>query len=368
MRGDFVGVWSETWRWIWSELATHEAAPTDLFCELYRELDRALKPPSPGTALSLVVNDEILSKEAFEKTLSLAGVGLEAVERQGAYDQALSRSESDLSGRKESLEDALVEIIGEPTRSRNLWELVLADILKDSAKIKALLERTLANTINDPVKSREAFERARAEDIAGERRLVAFLENTHGALEEMGGDLLANYYFNLLEVFAGKFSLRYDLRRPCTLCPTLPGIFASLVGDLRAVTSEDAHLDSLMKEFEGAIRDLRTDCADGRIKTCIQKQVNLLEAIGRELPGVSGTTLGAICNQVGSWPHEKMKEALKNLYGFASDYPGIRHGGTSKNKLREIDMRDMVAMSILLAGFTPYLTDQLNADAIYRGQ
>jgi len=30
-------------------------------------------------------------------------------------------------------------------------------------------------------------------------------------------------------------------------------------------------------------------------------------------------------------------------------------------------MRDMVVMSILLAGFTPYLTDQLNADVLYRG-
>ena len=32
-----------------------------------------------------------------------------------------------------------------------------------------------------------------------------------------------------------------------------------------------------------------------------------------------------------------------------------------------IEMRDMVAMSILLVGFTPYLTDQLNADNLYRG-
>jgi len=37
------------------------------------------------------------------------------------------------------------------------------------------------------------------------------------------------------------------------------------------------------------------------------------------------------------------------------------------NTARTIEMRDMVAMSILLAGFTPYLTDQLNADTVYRG-
>jgi hypothetical protein len=148
----------------------------------------------------------------------------------------------------------------------------------------------------------------------------------------------------------------------------LPGVFASLVHDLRAATSQNAHLDGLMKDFEGAIRDLRTNCSDGHIKTCIQKQVNLLEAIGRVYPGVTEKTLGAICNQVDTWPHEKIKEAMKNLYGFASDYPGIRHGGTPANSLRNIDLRDMVAMSILLAGFTPYLTDGFDADAIYRGK
>ncbi len=219
----------------------------------------------------------------------------------------------------------------------------------------------------NPVQSREAFEKTVSDDFAGERALVAFLEAAHSALDELAGDELSNRYFNLLADFIDKFSLRYDLRRPCTLCPTLPGVFASLVRDLRVLTGQDAHLDALMKEFENAVRDLRHDCTDGRIKTCIQKQVNLLEAIGRTAPGVTGTTLGAICNQVGTWPHDKLKEAMKDLYGFASDYPGIRHGGTPANALRAVDMRDMVAMSILLAGFTPYLASQLNADSVYRG-
>ncbi len=225
----------------------------------------------------------------------------------------------------------------------------------------------LADVLDDPVQSREALRATRADELLGERALVEFFERTHQALDDLAGDTLANPYFNLLAAFIDKFSLRYDLRRPCTLCPTLPGVFASLMRDLRTVASHDVHLDSLMKDFEDAIRDLRTDCSDGRIKTCIQKQMNLLEAIGRACPGVTQTTLGAICDQVGTWPHQKIKEAMKNLYGFASDYPGIRHGGTPESAIRAIEMRDMVAMSILLAGFTPYLTDQLNADVVYRG-
>lgn len=274
MRGEFIGVWAETWREIWLPLIDHESVPEDIFCELYRALAPALSQPS-----------------------------VEA----------------------------------------------------------------LADIIDNPVQSREAFEETRSDDFAGERALVTFLEVAHSALDELAGDELSNRYFNLLAAFVDKFSLRYDLRRPCTLCPTLPGVFASLVRDLRVLTGQDAHLDALMKEFENAVRDLRHDCSDGRIKTCIQKQVNLLEAIGRTAPGVTGTTLGAICNQVGTWPHDKLKEAMKDLYGFASDYPGIRHGGTPANALRAVDMRDMVAMSILLAGFTPYLSSALDADVVYRG-
>lgn len=275
MRGEFIGVWSETWREIWLPLIDHEGVPEDIFCELYRELARALK---------------------------------------------------------------------------------------DTPSVEAL-----ADIIDNPVQSREAFEKTGANDFAGERALVAFLEAAHSALDELAGDELSNRYFNLLASFIEKFSLRYDLRRPCTLCPTLPGVFASLVRDLRALASQDAHLDALMKDFESAVRDLRHDCSDGRIKTCIQKQVNLLEAIGRTTPGITEGELSGICNQVTTWPHGAIKASLKNLYGFACDYPGIRHGGNPAGALRAVDMRDMVAMSILLAGFTPYLAAQLNADSVYRG-
>ena len=225
----------------------------------------------------------------------------------------------------------------------------------------------LADIIGNPVRSREAFEATTANDLAGERVLAGFFEAAHGTLEDLGGDELTNRYFNLLSGFINKFSLRYDLRRPCVLCPTLPGLFASLVRDLRALASEDPHLDQLMKEYEDAARDLRFGCTDGRIKTCIGKQFMLLEAIGALDPDVTKNTLGDMCDQLNSWPHATIREALKKLYGFASDYPGIRHGSHAKGALRAIEMRDMVAMSVLLTGFTPYLERRLSGDAIYGG-
>ncbi len=275
MPGEFIGVWSETWREIWFPLVDREDVPEDVFCELYRELASTLKA-------------------------------------------------------KPSVED-------------------------------------LADTIDNPTQSREAFEKTTSDDLSGERALVVFFEAAHPALDDLGGDELSNLYFNLLERFIDKFSLRYDLRRPCALCPTLPGVFASLVRDLRELTTQDPHLDALTKEFEDAMRDLRYGTTDGRIKTCIQKQVNFLEALGAAYPGVTETELGGMCNQIGTWPHAAIKEALKKLYGFASDYPGIRHGKNAKGALRAIEMRDMVAMSILLTGFTPYLELRLNAEQVFGG-
>jgi hypothetical protein len=225
----------------------------------------------------------------------------------------------------------------------------------------------VARITDDVDRARRQFRKTKVQELRGEGEVIAFVEECYEVLENLGGQEMAEAYFVLLDRFLSRFSLRYDLARPCTLRPTLPGVFVSLMCELRALTGRDAHLDGLMKDFENAVGDLRGDRSDTRIKTCIQKQMNLLEAIGRQCPGVTGITLGAICNQVGTWPHDKVKQAMAALYGFASDYPGIRHGGTPANALRAIQMRDMVAMSILLAGFTPYLSDQFDAEAVYLG-
>lgn len=224
----------------------------------------------------------------------------------------------------------------------------------------------LADIVDSPTQSAKAFEAVRAVDLEGERALVSFLEASHGALEDFAGDPLSNAYFVSLSIFLDKYSLRYDLRRPCQLCPSLPGVFASLFRELQSVTGADPHLRDLMWDFESAVRDLSSDASEMKIKTCISKQMNLLEGLGSQHADVTKTTLGAICNELGTWPHTEIRDAMKSVYKFSCDYPGIRHGGTPGSNLRRIDMRDMVAVSIVLMGFVPYLTDQLPIDAGYR--
>ena len=72
MRGEFVGVWPETWREIWLPLIDQPlgddgvGVPDDIFCELYRALAPALKKPPSVEALADIIDNPVQSREAFE--------------------------------------------------------------------------------------------------------------------------------------------------------------------------------------------------------------------------------------------------------------------------------------------------------------
>lgn len=366
MRGEFIGVWEETYREIWTPLFQQEGVPNDIYSALYRELYSAIGDQHGDAAFLLQLNDAILLHEAFNRALMITGIEFEREQVDQAYKDSGATDLRDAHARRAAIVAALHNLIGDSANTTQVLDQALHELASNPAKRAEAKERALDDTLNDTEKSRRAFEDVRSSMLVGERAVVAFLEAIFEVLEEYGGDNLSNPYFNLLSEFITKFSLRYDLRRPCTLCPTLPGMFASLVYDLRALSGSDAHLDELMRDFESTIRDLRLDCSDRRIKTCIQKQVNLLEAIGKRHPGITKDELGGICGQLTTWPHKGIKSALGSLYGFASDYPGIRHAGTPANAVRSIEMRDLVAMTVLLAGFIPYLSDEITADIVYR--
>lgn len=365
MHGEFLEVWEETYREIWTPLLQQEGVPSDIYSALYRELYKVIGNPTGDEEFSLQLNDAIQLREAFDRVVILAGIEVERKQVDEAYEGCCAAELDNAISRKAAIMPVLATLIGEAAQTAQLLDQALRELATDPVKQAEARERALDVILNDTKVSQGAFEGIRSSKLIGERAVITFLETAFDVIEEYGGDALSNPYFNLLSEFVKKFSLRYDLRRPCTLCPTLPGMFASLIYDLRTLTVTNAHLDGLMRDFESAIRDLRTDCSDGRIKTCIQKQVNLLEAIGKRHPGITQTELGGICGQLTTWPHKAIKSSLGSLYGFASDYPGIRHGGTPENALRVIEMRDLVALSVLLAGFVPYLSDEISADEVF---
>src|SRR5207249_3290219 len=152
-------------------------------------------------------------------------------------------------------------------------------------------------------KARAALKRIWFRRPMDESSAIRFLERSYSIFEEYGDGNFTNGYFNRVDQFLKRYSLRYDLRRPLTLHPTLAGIFASLIKELHCMSLQDAHLSNLLTEFENSLRDLKSDLSQARIKTCLHKQFNLLEAIGGTFPGVTSQTLGDMCGQINSWPH-----------------------------------------------------------------
>jgi hypothetical protein len=372
MRGEFIGVWPETWREIWQPLIDQplgervEEVPEDVFCELHREIANALKEPTGDNALDAVLDDAVLLREGFERGVVLSGVPIEVAKATQVFDSSGASELTGTSARRLAVEGALCSLIGDATRASQLMSQALGTLASEKNKRAEAKERAVDRVINDPVTSRRAFEAIGAAQFAGERSLVAFLEEAFVVLDELAGDELSNRYFNLVVAFIEKFSLRYELRRPCLLCPTVPGLFTSLYRNIGQLASSDVNVARRLRDASEAVQDLRLGQTEGRISNCVAKQVMLLEAIAAA-GGACGTDLKAICSAMADWPHPAIRASLLNAYGFASDFPGIRHGTPSTGMTREVDMRDMVAMSILLAGFAPYLNLGFNGEALYLG-
>ncbi|MGW6374729.1 hypothetical protein ACWFRB_01525 [Rhodococcus sp. NPDC055112] len=228
-------------------------------------------------------------------------------------------------------------------------------------------EGDFASVVADRLLSQDAFISTSSGDFSGEESAARFLSAVWGVLDDSFETDVARTYCGLLNSFIDRHNLRYSVDEFGRLYPSLEGLFVGALGDLRSTARLDSHLESLMVDLEQSLFDLSTGESDGRIRTCIQKQMNLLEALGQTHPKSKGSTLGKICDELDSWPHAKVRDAMKNLYGFASDYPGIRHGGTPGNALRRMDMRDLISLSICILGFTPYLSSNFDAAVAYRG-
>ena len=228
-------------------------------------------------------------------------------------------------------------------------------------------EGTIADILSSWELSRDAFVAVGSDGLASEPLVVRFLESVHELIEEYetdGGDSISNRYFNLLSAFIEKFSLRYDLCRPCLLSLSLPRLVTSLVQHINSTTQSDAHLAKLRHELEDAIRDLRHGRTETRIKTCLSRQYILVEGIANVRGGTTGETLGQRCNHA-SWPHPSLKSAAGSIYGFRCDYPGLGHAGNPSAVLREVDDRELVGLACMLLGVVPYVDPTLSVGSLY---
>ncbi len=227
----------------------------------------------------------------------------------------------------------------------------------------ALEKDPLAVMLNDPVKARASFLALRGTDFESESAIVQFFEDAHDVIADYEITGFADLYRRLLHNVLYKFNLRYRLDEPFTLRFLLPGSFTNLYAELHRLNIGNGHLTSLLIDFEKAFDRYARSQDPTDLKTCIAKASNYAEGLASVTHGTAGT-LGALCEQLTDWPHDRVKEALKSLYKFCSDYPGIRHAGNPAGVRRVLATRDMTLASLLLLSFSGYLSPLVDEKAV----
>jgi hypothetical protein len=253
----------------------------------------------------------------------------------------------------------IVEVLGptcgHPLADDHIW----AEIFREYPKYSrfSIAPEVVAGIVDDTEESRSAVLSLRGSDFVGELAVVGFIESIYLAIEENYQALLASFYRERLVDFVDAHSTRYSITGSLRISVSLSGIVESILASVRGLAGEDVGVQLAMEGVELALADLREGATPARIKVCIQRETNLLEAVAQAHPDVRTKTLSDHVKELNTWPHRGVSSSLSSLYGFASDYPGIRHAGNVASALRDLDSRDAVAMSTLMFGYLPYLLD-----------
>ncbi len=225
--------------------------------------------------------------------------------------------------------------------------------------------RIYFETSTDPAKARTFIKELDGQKLAGDPELVVFFKNAYDVFSETDSEELCTEFVQLLDEFLNCHNLRYKLQySPFKLQPHLPGVFASLFTEILEATEKEVHLLGLMKDFEHSFYADSRSHSTTDMKTCIAKASMLVEGLGSVHPDSKGSTLGDLCDSIACWPHRALCEAEKKVYGFCSDYPGIRHAGNVRGKIRELELKDSIIVPLLLLTAAGYFLTWQNISEV----
>jgi len=216
---------------------------------------------------------------------------------------------------------------------------------------------------NDPGKARQRLLALKGTDFASESAIVHFLEEAHDVIADYEISGFGDRYRLLLRDALRKFNLRYRLDEPFILRFLLPGSFTNLYVELHRLNAGNPELASLWADFEWAFDQYARTQGGADLRTSIAKASNYLEGLAGATNG-KPDTLGKLCDRLRDWPHNKIREAVKNLYWFCCDYPGIRHAGNPGSRRRQLDARDSVAINVSLMALAAYLGNGMDQGAV----
>lgn len=226
----------------------------------------------------------------------------------------------------------------------------------------------LIDIFDSPDKSREYFLAIKNNRFSCDTDLIFFLESLFENFSEFeDGEKLKKSYSERLELLFELYNLNYDLVDN-KIYPRLESSFLGLNRKIKECSLENPHLSELYMEYEKSYRNLKIDDSQANIKVAILKGINFIEALGCSINGFEKLSFGDVCNKINDWPHDSLRQASKNIYGFASDYPGIRHGGNPAGKKRDLHMKDFIYLQIFTTAVAAYfLSKEADFSKIYIG-
>lgn len=209
-------------------------------------------------------------------------------------------------------------------------------------------------TANDALLARETLKMTAPEQLRSETATARFFESAAEVIEESGSATLLADYRELVDKFLTSRNLRYELLDPFELRSHLPGVFEALMTDVTEATSQHPQVRQALSDFSHAFRSLQRTQVEADMKTCIQKAAMLAEALASLQPGARGNDFGALCDSLTCWPNSLVREAIKKLYAFSSDFPGVRHNIVKTKAPRELELRDSMIVPLLLLTASGY--------------
>lgn len=213
---------------------------------------------------------------------------------------------------------------------------------------------------NDSTLARNFLMTVKGSAFSGDPALARFFHDAFEVYEESGNDALPPEFHRLTAEFLACHNLRYRVVTPFRSQPHLPGVFAALFSDLLEFSASNAQLAGAMSDFEHSFDLVSRSHKETDMKTCIHKACMFVESLAASKPGVRGQTLGELCKEIECWPHKAVRAAVTSLYGFCSDYPGIRHNLTADGQLRPLQVKDCVVVALLFLAAGGYFRDNLD--------
>lgn len=230
----------------------------------------------------------------------------------------------------------------------------------------ALNRLDLDEDLSSTRKATLAFRQLRSDDFLGGSTVARFLEAADQVIGEFEEPRLISWYRQRLARFIGAYNLPYSV-----LCPPLrlrarfPSAIDEAYAALELAAASDDHLSEALEGFARTWADFFEQDRPADLTAAIDKAAKVAEAFAGQRAGCSGS-LGDLIDRLRRarhFPHAALAASVKSLYGFCSEYPHIRHAGNPDSKLRSLERRDVLFVSLLLVAFAGYATTEAAAAA-----